>query len=122
VHTAVDTLGHLWAAHVTAASAQDRSQVTRLAAKMQAVTGDAVAGACVDQGYPGAQAAEEAHAQHLRLDVVTLPEAKTGFVRLPRRGAWSAATRGQHGFAAWRGMMNNWPRHSRAGILWPSQY
>jgi hypothetical protein len=34
----------------------------------------------------------------------------------------SAATPGPHGFAAWRGMMNDWPRHARACILWPSQY
>jgi transposase len=35
VHIAVDTLGHLLAAHVTAASEQDRSQVTTLATKVQ---------------------------------------------------------------------------------------
>src|SRR5215471_10780950 len=60
VHTAVDTLGYLWAAHVTAASEQDRTQVSALAAKVQEVTGDAVAIAFVDQGYTGAQAAQDA--------------------------------------------------------------
>jgi transposase len=85
VHTAVDTLGHLLAAHVTAANEQDRSQVTRLAAKVQEVTGDTVEVAFVDQGYTGAQAAEDAQAQHMRLEVVKLPEAKKGFVLLPRR-------------------------------------
>jgi len=49
-HRAVKTLGHLLALHVTAANAQDRSQVTPWAAKVQAVTGDAVAVAFVDQG------------------------------------------------------------------------
>ena len=39
---AVDTLGHLLAVHVTAANAQDRSQGSRLAEKVQEVTGDAV--------------------------------------------------------------------------------
>jgi transposase len=66
---------------------------------VQAVTGDAVAVAVVDQGYTGAQAAQEAQAQHRRLEVVKLPEAKKGFVRLPRRwvversNAWAAQFR-----------------------------
>src|SRR5262249_31405613 len=74
VHTAVDTLGHLLAAHVTAASEQDRSQVRALAEKMQEVTSDAVEVAFVDQGYMGEQAAQDAQGQHMRLEVVKLPE------------------------------------------------
>jgi transposase len=99
VHMAVDTLGHLLAAHVTAASEQDRSQVTTLAAKVQEVTGDAVEVAFVDQGYTGDQAAQDAEAQHMRLEVVKLPEAKKGCVLLPRRwvversNAWAARFR-----------------------------
>jgi transposase len=54
---AVDILGHLLAAHVTAAHEQDRSQVSTLAETVQEVTRDAVAIAFVDQGYTGAQAA-----------------------------------------------------------------
>ena len=42
VHMAVDTLGYLLALHATAASEQNRSHVTALAAKVQEVTGDAV--------------------------------------------------------------------------------
>jgi hypothetical protein len=38
----VNTLGHLLAAYVTAAIEQDRSQVIRLAATVQEVTGAAV--------------------------------------------------------------------------------
>ena len=53
-------LGSLLAAHVTAASEQDRSQVSTLAAKVQEVTGDAVELAFVDQGSTGAQAAQDA--------------------------------------------------------------
>jgi transposase len=82
---AVDTLGHLLALHVTAASEQNRSQVTTLAAKVQEITGDAVEVAFVDQGYRGKQAAENAQVQNMRLEVVKLPEAKKGFVLLPRR-------------------------------------
>lgn len=99
VPTAVETLGDLLAAHVTAANEQDRTQVTRLAAKVQEVPGDAVEVACVDQGYTGAQAVEDAQAQHRRLEVVRLPEAKKGFGLLPRRwvversNAWAARFR-----------------------------
>jgi transposase len=85
VHMAVDTLGHLLALHVTAANAQDRAQVEQLAEEVQAVTGDAVEVAFVDQGYTGDQPAEAAAAHGMHLEVVKLPEAKKGFVLLPRR-------------------------------------
>src|SRR5262245_19660840 len=49
VRMTVDILGHLLAAHVTAANEQDRSQISASAAKVQEVTGDAVAIAFVDQ-------------------------------------------------------------------------
>jgi transposase len=99
VHIAVDILGHLLALHVTAANEQDRSQVSALAAKVQEVTGDAVEVAFVDQEYTGEQAAQAAQAHHMRLDVIKLPEAKKGFVLLPRRwmmecrNAWAARFR-----------------------------
>ena len=99
VHMAVDILGYLLAAHVTAASEQDRSQVSALAAKVQEVTGDAVELAFVDQGYTGAQAAQDAAVHHMQLEVVKLPEAKKGFVLLPKRwvversNAWAARFR-----------------------------
>ena len=41
--------------------------------------------AFVDQGYTGQVAAEAAAAEGIRLQVVKLPEAKRGFVLLPRR-------------------------------------
>jgi transposase len=85
IHIAVDTLGHLLAAHVTAASEQDRAQVGRLAEAVQAATGESVELAYVDQGYTG-EAAADAAAQHgIKLEVVKLPQAKRGFVLLPRR-------------------------------------
>lgn len=85
VHLAVDTLGHLLALVVTPADAQDRAQVGELAERVQAATGETVEVAFVDQGYTGAQPAEDAAAQGIRLEVVKLPEAKRGFVLLPRR-------------------------------------
>ena len=85
VHMAVDTLGHLLALHVTAADEQDREQVGRLAKAVQKETGKSVELAYVDQGYTGEQAAEAARKQKIELAVVKLPEAKRGFVLLPRR-------------------------------------
>lgn len=85
VHLAVDTLGHLLALHVTPATEQDRAQVARLAEAVQEVTGQSVELAFVDQGYTGAAVEEAAQAHGIRLQVVKLPEAKKGFVLLPRR-------------------------------------
>lgn len=99
VHQAVDTLGHLLALVVTPANEQERAQVAELAAQVQAVTGDTVELAYVDQGYTGDQPAEDAAAHGIRLEVVKLPEAKRGFVLLPRRwvversNAWAARFR-----------------------------
>ena len=85
LHTAVDTLGHLLALHVTPASADDRAEVGHLAEAVQEATGDSVSLAYVDQGYTGDRAAEAAQAHGIELKVVKLPEAKKGFVLLPRR-------------------------------------
>ena len=85
LHMAVDTLGHLLALHVTPASVEDRGEVERRARTMQTVTGDNVDIAYVDQGYTGARAANAAAAHGITLEVIKLPEAKRGFVLLPRR-------------------------------------
>jgi transposase len=84
-HMAVDTLGLLLTLYVTAADEQDRAVVGQLAQQVQDVTGETVEVVFVDQGYTG-QAAEQAAAEHgIRLEVVKLPDAKRGFVLLPRR-------------------------------------
>ena len=99
VHIAVDPLGQLLALRVTAANEQDRAQVRELVAQVQAVTGENVEIAFVDQGYTGEQPAQDAAAQGITLAVVKLPEAKKGFVLLPRRWvverslAWAARFR-----------------------------
>ncbi len=85
IHLAVDTLGHLLALHVTPANEQDRDQVGKLATAVQQVTGQHVELAFVDQGYTGEDPAQAAKAQGMRLEVVRLPQAKRGFVLLPRR-------------------------------------
>lgn len=84
-HMAVDTLGHLLALHVTAASEQDRAAVKQTAEAIQQATGDSVTLAYVDQGYTGEQPAADARACGIELQVVKLPLAKHGFVLLPRR-------------------------------------
>ena len=85
VHLAVDTLGHLLSLHVTPANEQDRDQVGKLAKSVRKVTDKSVELAFVDQGYTGERAAEAAKKQKIELSVVKLPEAKRGFVLLPRR-------------------------------------
>ena len=52
---------------------------------MQQITGELVEVAFVDQGYTGEAAFVAAAAEGIRLEVVKLPEAKKGFVLLPRR-------------------------------------
>jgi len=85
VHMAVDTLGHLLALHITPANEQDRTQVAELARQVQDITGDNVEVAFVDAGYTGEQAQIDAAQEGIRLEVVKLPDAKLGFVLLPRR-------------------------------------
>lgn len=85
IHVAVDTLGHLLAAHVTPATEQDRAQVGALAEAVQQATGESVELAFVDQGYTGDQPASDAQAHGIQLEVIKAPEAKRGFVLLPRR-------------------------------------
>lgn len=99
IHLAVDTLGNLLTLLATPASAQERAQVAELAEAVQDVTGEHVEVAFVDQGYTGEEAAHAAEEHGIRLEVVKLPEAKRGFVLLPRRWvversfAWAARFR-----------------------------
>ncbi|GAB0114919.1 IS5 family transposase [Acidisoma sp. C75] len=85
LHMAVDTLGHLLALHVTPADRDDRAEVGRLAEAIQAATDQSVELAYVDQGYTGERPATAAAQHGIALEVVKLPEAKRGFVLLPRR-------------------------------------
>jgi transposase len=85
LHAAVDTLGYLLAARVTPANEQERTQVAALTEEVQQVTGTTVEVAFVDQGYTGPDPVEAADAHGIELVVVRLPEAKRGFVLLPRR-------------------------------------
>jgi len=85
LHLAVDTLGHLLAAVVSPADAQDRAVVAELCAEMQAEVDGTITAAFVDQGYTGAQPAAAAAAHGVELLVVKHAGPKRGFVLLPRR-------------------------------------
>jgi transposase len=85
VHAAVDTLGNLLTLLVTPANEQDRAQVGELAQAVQEITEQTVELAFVDQGYTGDAPAQEAKEHGIQLEVVKLPQAKRGFVLLPRR-------------------------------------
>lgn len=85
LHLAVDTLGHLLALQITPANADDRAAVAEPAAAVQDATGESVEIAFVDQGYTGEPAAAAASQHGIALEVVKLPQAKRGFVLLPRR-------------------------------------
>lgn len=80
MHAAVETLGKLLARHVTPATEGDRAPVGELAEAVQEVTGGTVELADVDAGDTGEAPAQAAKAHGMRLSVVTLPEAKRGFV------------------------------------------
>jgi transposase len=85
VHAAVDTLGHQLALTVTAANEDERTPVSALAEQVQEVTGQHVEIASVDEGYEGPNAATAAAPHGIEVVVVQLPEAKRGFVLLPKR-------------------------------------
>ena len=85
VHMAVDTFGHLLAVHITPANEQERLQVEELARQVQQVSGEQVSLVYVDQGYTGDVPRQAARHAGIDLHAVRMPEAKHGFVLLPKR-------------------------------------
>lgn len=85
--------------HVTPANEQERDQVELFAEQVQEITGNSVELAYVDQGYTGDNPEQAAKKAGIELVVVKLPEAKKGFVLLPKRWvversfAWTARFR-----------------------------
>ena len=92
-------MGHLLALHMTPANESDRAAIVALAAVVQDAISQSVNLAYVDQGYIGEQAADTAQPRGITLEIVRLPNAKRGFVLLPRRWvverpfAWMARCR-----------------------------
>lgn len=72
-------------AHVSPANQQERTQVKELTEAIQDVTQQSMEVAFVDQGYTGDEPRNETQEAGSELVVVKLPEAKRGFVLLPRR-------------------------------------
>jgi transposase len=98
---------------VTPANVDDRVEVGHLAEAIQDVTGESVTLVYVDQGYTGASAAEAARVQGIELRVAKRPEAKRGFVLLPRAGVSSDLSPGQPDVADWSRITNAMPRPSQ---------
>ncbi len=85
VHMALDTLGNLLAVHITPANEQGRAQVAELARQVQEVSGQTVKVAFADQDHTGEDATQAARDEGIERQAIKLPEAKKGFVLLPRR-------------------------------------
>ena len=85
LHMAVDTLGHLLVLHVTPANRDDRAETGLLAKALQQATDGSVELVWADQGYTSSKPAKAAREQGIILEIIRLPQAKRGFVLLPRR-------------------------------------
>lgn len=120
LHMAIDTLGHLLALHVTPASAEDRGEVERLARAVQAVTGDNVDIAYVDQGYTGTRAAEAAAAHGIRLEVVNCLKPSAASFSCPGAGSSNGHSLGQPAFADPSTTMSAMHKHSLHCTSWLS--
>ena len=100
VHVAVDTLGHLLALLVTPANEQERAQVAELASAGASRSPASMSSWPTSIRATPARSQPPRPPQHgIELAVVKLPEAKRGFVLLPRRWvvernfAWAARFR-----------------------------
>ena len=119
VHMAVDTLDHLLAVHVMPADEQERAQVQRLCKDVQQATGHTVQPAWAGQGYTGDAASKAAQDNGIDLQIVKLPEAKKGFVLLPRRWWWwREASAGWRDSAGSLGTTSDCPKCSVGCISW----
>ena len=92
---------------MTPANEQERAQGKTVREQVQASAGERVEGAIVEQGDIGEQPLQEAAAQGINLEVLKLPEAKQGFVLLPRR--W-VVERSSGGVARFRRLARDYER------------
>jgi transposase len=110
LHLAVDTLGHLLALRVTAASEDDRAAVAERAGAVQDATGQSVDLAYVDQGYTGERPAEAAGAHGIALEVVKLPEASAASCSCRADGWSNAPSPGRRAAEGWPGTTSACPK------------
>ncbi len=116
---AVDSLGHLLALHVTPASAEDRGEVERLARAVQAVTGDNVDIAYIDQGYTGTRSANAAAAHGIRRSS-NCPKPNAVSFSCPGAGSSNGHSHGQPAFDASSKTMSAMHKHSPTFMSSPS--
>src|SRR5207253_770078 len=88
---------------------QERDPVDVLSEAVQEATGESVEIAYVDQGYTGDEPDADAASSGIHLVVVSLPEAKKGFVLLPR--LW-VVERSYGGMARFRRLARDYERLS----------
>ena len=119
IHAAVDTLGELLVLQVTPANASERAQVGKLAAAVQAVTGQTVERGFVDQGYTGEilRPPQPSTASAWRSSSCQKP--RRASCSCPGAGSWSAPSPGPRAFVAWPRTTNACPKRWQACILWP---
>lgn len=108
-HTAVDTLGHLLALHVTATDEQDRAQVEALAKAVQQITGEHVELPYVDQGYTGENAVVPRQSTACNWEWSSTPKPSAALFCCRAVGSSSAVSPGLPASAGWRETTNDWP-------------
>ena len=86
------------------ANEQERDQVAFLSEAVQEATGESVEIVFVDRGYTGDDPDADAASYGIQPVVVSLPDAKKGFVPCRGAGPWSGRTAGWRGSAAWLGI------------------
>jgi len=90
--------------------------VEELAEAVREATGEAVELAYVEQRYTGEKPAGAAEEHGIRLEVVKRPEAKRGFVLLPRGWVVERDLRGRRAFGGWSRMTSGCLPRWRAAL------
>jgi len=90
LHAAVNALGYPLPLSVSPSSADEHAQVQPLTPQVQAVTGEHVEIAYVDQGYTGPDAATSAAQHGIALVLTKIPQPSAASSSCPDAGWWSS--------------------------------
>jgi hypothetical protein len=96
LHAAVNALGYLLPLSVSPSSEDERAQVQPLTPQVQAVTGEHVEIAYVDQGYTGPDAATSAAQHGIALVLTKTPQPSAALSCCPSGGWWKAPSHTTH--------------------------